>query len=327
VNEASRDADAIANGIEREAQEYPLSSLRPKLFVLLLLAIPSLFLFSAIPIVRSQTFPIASGDPFLLNPDFAFSLTNVNCDVIIYGDSTALTGLDPTVISKVTGLKTCNISQAQSIVEILGMQALDTYLKNNSPPKFIVMQFAPETLSRSRADMFWPEGLTLLVRRRPLLEAFLTFLSHPVRAYQFSIWAIKAKVSSLVTSPPDFSATEDIFRSRGGLLMLPKPPETRCINEIAYTPPAVQWVRDLKDKYALNSTQVLVNVAPLPTCSPIADLVAKGTRNVTDNSLSLFPISLFSDMDRHLNLEGAERASLELAKQLTAASDASAEKP
>jgi hypothetical protein len=310
--------DSLTADIEDNSLKPATSRLRFQLYVLLMLIIPALFLASSIPIVRSKSFPVESGDPFLLNPDYAFSLMHVNCEVVIYGDSTALTGLDPTVVSSVTGLKTCNIAQAQSIVEILGMQALDTYLKNNAPPRFIVMQFAPETLSRGRSDIFWPEGLTLLLRKKSLLEALPTFLRHPVRAYQFSIWANKAKVASLIKSPPDFGSMEAIFRSRGGLLILPKSAETHCVNDIAYAQPTVDWVRTLKEKYANNGTRVLINVSPLPSCSPIATLVAAGTRNVPDNSLSLFPIGLFCDLDRHLTLEGAERASLELAEQLVA---------
>jgi hypothetical protein len=290
--------------------------LRLQAYVLLMLLIPALFLASSIPIVRSNSFPIESGDPFLLNPDYAFSLKHVNCEVVIYGDSTALTGLDPTVVSRATGLKTCNIAQAQSIVQILGMLALDTYLKNNAPPKYIVMQFAPETLSRGRSDFFWEEGLTLLLRKKSLFEALPIFIRHPVQGYRFSIWAIKAKVASIIKPPIDFASTEAIFRSRGGLITLPKPAQTHCLNDIAYAQPTADWVHGLKDKYANNRTRVVINVSPLPTCSPIAALVTAGTRNVTDNSLSLYPIGLFLDMDRHLTLEGAERASLELAQQL-----------
>jgi hypothetical protein len=237
---------------------------------------------------------------------------------VIYGDSTALTGLDPTVVSRATGLKTCNIAQAQSILQILGMLALDTYLKNNAPPKYIVMQFAPETLSRGRSNFFWPEGVTLLLRKKSLFEALPTLVRHPVRAYEFSIWAIKAKVASLIEPRPDFGSMEAIFRSHGGLLILPKSAETHCLNHIAYIQPTVDWVHSLKEKYANNGTRVVINVSPLPICSPIAALVADGTRNVTDNALSLYPIGLFCDLDRHLTLEGAERASLELAEQLVA---------
>ena len=318
MSDGSRAAgDNLSADTEDNSSKPGTGRLRFQGYVLLMLLIPALFLASSIPIVRSKSFPLESGDPFLWNPDYAFSLKHVDCEVVIYGDSTALTGLDPTVVSRATGLKTCNIAQSQSIVEILGMVALDTYLKNNVPPKYVVMQFAPETLSR-KSNIFWPEGLTLLLRKKSLLEALPTLVRHPVRAYQFSIWAIKAKAGSLIKPPPDFGSTEAIFRSRGGLLILPKAAETHCHNDIAYAQPTVEWVRMLKEKYGNNGTRVLINVSPLPTCSPIAALAAAGTRNVTDNSLSLYPIGLFCDLDRHLTLEGAERASLELAQQLVA---------
>ena len=304
--------------VEDNSLKPATSRLLLQAYVLLMLIIPALFLASSIPIVRSQSFPLESGDPFLLNSDYAFSLKHVDCEVVIYGDSTALTGLDPTVVSRATGLKTCNIAQAQSIVQILGMLALDTYLQNNAPPKYIVMQFAPETLSRGRSDFFWAEGLTLLLRKKSLFEALPTFIRHPVQAYRFSIWAVKAKVASFIKPTIDFAFTEAIFHSRGGLLILPKPAQTRCLNNIAYVQPTANWVLGLKDKYANNGTRVVINVSPLPTCSPIAALVTAGTRNVTDNSLSLYPIGLFCDLDRHLTLAGAERASLELAEQLVA---------
>jgi hypothetical protein len=317
LSDGSRAAgDVSSSDIEDKSLYSPTNRLRFQAYVFLMLLIPALFLASAIPIVRSKSFPVESGDPFLLNPDYAFSLHHVDCDIVIYGDSTALTGLDPTIVSRATGLKTCNIAQAQSIVQILGMLALDTYLKNNAPPKYIVMQFAPETLSRGRNDFFWPEGLTLLLRKRSLFEALPTLIRHPAQAYNFSVWAIKAKVASLIKPPSDFASTEAIFRSHGGLLILPKSAQTHCSNDVPYIQPTADWVHGLKDKYAHHGTRVLINVSPLPTCSPVAGRVAADTRNMTDNSLSLYPIGLFCDLDRHLTLEGTERASLELAAQL-----------
>jgi hypothetical protein len=308
--------DDLGTDIENDSSTPATRHLRLQAYVLLMLLIPALFLASSIPIVRSKSFPVESGDPFLLNADYAFSLRHVDCEIVIYGDSTAVTGLDPTLVSRSTGMKTCNIAQAQSIVLILGMLALDTYLQNNAPPKYIVMQFAPETLARGKSGFFWAEGLTLLLRKKSLLEAMPTFVRHPVQAYNFSIWAIKAKIDYLIKPPPDFGSMEAIFHSRGGLLILPKPAETHCVNDIAYAPPTAEWVRMLKEKYASGESRVLVNVAPLPSCSPIAAPLAAGIRNITDNSLSLYPVGLFCDLDRHLTFQGAERASLELVEQL-----------
>lgn len=319
VTDGSRAAgDTLSTDFADNSSQAATGRFRPQAYLLLMLLIPAMFLASSIPIVRSKSFPAESGDPFLLNPDYAFSLNHVDCDVVIYGDSTALTGLDPTVVARATGLKICNIAQSRSIEEILGMLALDTYLRNNAPPRYIVMQFAPETLSRSRSNFFWQEGLTLVLREKSLLQALPIFVRHPVETYYFSIWAIKAKVASLMGPPADFASTEAIFHSRGGLLILPKPPQTHCMNDVAYTPPMVSWVRMLKEKYASNGTRVLINVSPLPACSRIAARVAADMQSVTDNSLSLYPIGLFCDLDRHLTLEGAERASLELGQQLLA---------
>ncbi|MGA2564133.1 MAG: hypothetical protein ABSF96_11280, partial [Steroidobacteraceae bacterium] len=101
---------------------------RDQVYVLAVVLMPLLFLLSSIPIVRSASFPALSGDPFLLNPDYAFSLKHVDCEVVIFGDSTAVTGVDPLTVHGVTNLKTCNIGQSRSALEILGTLALDTYL-------------------------------------------------------------------------------------------------------------------------------------------------------------------------------------------------------
>lgn len=287
-----------------------------KAYLALMLLLPLAFLASAIPIVRSSSFPTEAEDPFLLNPDYAFSLKHVDCDVVIVGDSTAVTGLDPTVVAKTTGLKTCNIAQSRSAIELLGTLALDTYLQYNRPPRYIIMQFAPETLVRDRNDFFWSEGFTLLLRRKSVLGALPVLMLHPVESYQFAVWAIKQKVRSLRRPPTDFSSTQTTFQEHGGLLVLPKPPETHCVNPIAFGRPTSSWIAELKNKYSNETTHVLVNISPLPECAKGTDDLVKSTEGVIDNSITLYPIGLFCDLDRHLTLAGADRASLELGHQL-----------
>ncbi len=285
-------------------------------YVLIATLVPAIFLLSSIPIVRSATFPGRSGDPFLLNPDYAFSLKHVNCDIVIYGDSTAVTGIDPKVVSRATGLKACNIAQSQSIFEVLGPLALDTYLQNNTAPKYIVMQFAPETLVRGRDDFFWPEGLTLLLRRHSVFEALPTLVRHPIQTYNFAMWAIKTEVDSFRHPQPDFSQTTAIFQSHEGLLILPKPPQTRCTNQVKYVAPTQSWVTQMRQTYTSAVTKVFIDVSPIPDCAPDMEKIITGSRGVTDNLPPVYPIGLFCDLDRHLTLEGAERASLAVARQI-----------
>ncbi len=196
----------------------------------ILILLPALFLLSSIPIVRSASFPKIAADPFLLFPDYAFGLVHEDCKILIFGDSTAVTGLDPTSVQAATGLKTCNIAQSQSVLAIMGTRALDVYLEHNRPPQFLVFQLAPESFAVRRGDFFWPEGLTVLLRRDLGPRAFFLLATNPGQAYGFAIWAIKQKVASL-RSVPDFRTTEALFEQRRGLLVLPKPPETSMFLE------------------------------------------------------------------------------------------------
>lgn len=286
-------------------------------YVLTLTIIPALFLLSAIPIARTQSFPVDSADPFLLNPDYASSLKHVNCEVVIFGDSTAETGIDPTVVARATGLKTCNISQPQSVIEIVGMAALNDYLSENSAPKLIVFQFDPETMSSEYHGFRWPEGLTVLFRQRSLAESLSFALRHPVRFYEFSIWVIQNKwIARYRPEPPAFIPMEAEFHARAGLLTLPKPPQKRCWEQAQFFPPTKSWVDGLRREYSAPATRVLVDVSPVPGCEGDAARIAAAVRGVTDNPLPVFPIAEFNDLDRHLTLQGAERLSLEIARQI-----------
>ena len=47
--------------------------------------------------------------PQLLNIGYGSRVQGLDCDIVLYGDSTPLSGLDPAIIQAKTGLKTCNI--------------------------------------------------------------------------------------------------------------------------------------------------------------------------------------------------------------------------
>lgn len=285
-------------------------------FCLVLLLFPTIFLLSSIPIVRSASFPRASADPFLLHPDYPYSLRHADCGVLIAGDSTAVTGLDPTVIEARTGMKTCNIAQTQSILKIVGTRALDDYFKHNRPPKFLVFAIAPESFSQSKQGLFWPEGLTVLVRR-DLPRAFFVLLAHPQQAYDFAMWAIKARVAA-VRSVPDFSTTRRYFHEHKGLIVLPKAPETACIKVWTQAPPNRAWLNSFRNKYSRGGTQVLIDVSPIPSCAAHLGEIRASLRGLTNNSLPVYPIGMFCDLDRHLTLQGADRNSIEVAQQIIA---------
>ena len=299
-------------------REFSVSKRRLQLYVAIVLLLPGLFLASSIPIVCSDSFPGESIDPFVKYSDYPFSFKHENCEVVIFGDSTAATGIDPTVIEEITGLKSCSIAESQSIIEILGFYALDTYLRNNSPPQYVIMQFSPEVLTRDK-DIFWAEGLTLLFRKKSVFAALPIVAQHPIEFYNFAIWAIKTKFLAINgPSRSDFADMEAIFRARHGLIILPKPPETGCVRHSTPASPSEAWVRWIRDTYSKNGARVVVDVAPVPECTQNVQHMTDEFRNVTDNVLPILPINLFCDLDRHLTLEGAKRSSAQIGEQILA---------
>src|SRR6476660_8310345 len=97
-------AQPSAGSVERLAR-VGTRRLRPKVFCAAIVLLPCLLLLLAFPIARTEEFALRSQDLYLTNLGYGLTLDHAKCDVMIYGDSSALTGIDPAVIEQQTGLK------------------------------------------------------------------------------------------------------------------------------------------------------------------------------------------------------------------------------
>src|SRR5450755_922092 len=84
------------------------------------LAIPIALWFLAFFFVKSQVFRRHFDGDWISASSPVYTARNVNCEVVVYGDSTAITGIDPEVIQKMTQLKSCNIAQSKGALVVLG---------------------------------------------------------------------------------------------------------------------------------------------------------------------------------------------------------------
>src|ERR1700761_7555586 len=73
-------------------------------FLLPLLAIPTF-----IALGKSDFFINHGASAWVKANDNIFNMQGRDCDVLVYGDSTAMTGINPAVVSQETGFRTCNI--------------------------------------------------------------------------------------------------------------------------------------------------------------------------------------------------------------------------
>ncbi|ADW67554.1 hypothetical protein [Granulicella tundricola] len=151
------------HGAKEEA--FPASSSRRRslvLYLLPLILVPYLLLLIALFLVPSRWLAVRSGNTYLANLGYGATLHHADCQIVVYGDSTAMVGIDPAVLRERTGLSACNIAEFEGMTILNGTMIVDQYLAQNQRPKYLVFLYTPEDFQpesqRAMVGMF--EGLT-----------------------------------------------------------------------------------------------------------------------------------------------------------------------
>ena len=146
-------------------------------YCLAIALVPIISVTSSFLIARSSWYVRHQRNSYLAISDYPFTLKNSNCDVIIYGDSSALTGVSPPVIEAATSLRTCNIAQPNTALAIVGTFALDFYLKNNALSEVSnISSAAPDFAPSDPKGRVYEEGALQLARHKLDLQTFQLFL-------------------------------------------------------------------------------------------------------------------------------------------------------
>lgn len=262
---------------------------------------------------------------------YSLRLKHQDCDVVIYGDSSALTGLDPDIVQKIAGLKTCNISEGSTIQGVVGNFPLDVYLQNNKRPRFLLMMFTPSIYrpDKKAFEDYQPEGMIYALQYYRGVNLYRGLLRRPGWFANFAVWSGHAMIVNLLTR---FSHTRSATNSvdtraqrdgRHGIWPYPFPPETLCTRTAQhYSPESVgrhsESVAAVRKRYGVDGTQVIVNISPVPTCDTLQETYRKQSEGLHDNDFELLPISYFNEGDVHFSPEGSRYISTEAGNQILA---------
>ena len=267
--------------------------------------------------------------PVLRNIGYELTLDGEDCDVVLYGDSSALTAYDPAVVRRITGMKACNVAEGGTITSMVGNYPLDAYLGRNKRPKYLVMMFTPSIF---RPDPQWmsdmkPEGYTYLLQFVRGKRLYHTLLRRPLAALRYASWVgariVADVLGRLAGENPDDPAKDGGAdrRRRHGITTFPLPTETYCVRTAFHYPAWIvrgdpEGVAAVRRKYGVQGTQVIVNVAPVPTCDELQDTYERVLAGEHDNAFEKLPISWFNSEDVHFNATGANYLSAEVAQQI-----------
>jgi len=295
-------------------------------YCLIVILLPLLAIPVFIGLGKSDFFLHHGASAWVRANDDIFNLQGRNCDVLVYGDSTAMTGINPAVVSRETGFKTCNIAVTNAVLAVTGNLTLDHYLQQNEKPKMLIVQLSPDDFqqeNRAWRHTIYAEGLLELLRHGSPEEGRRVLLTHPHEAVAFAgyaagfsaYYAIKDMWFRTTRLRPE----EDQIQVRNGFFTPPSPARTYCDTAAALHDGSREFPRSVADDYingySDRSAVVLVDVAPIPACDANLAAYSSELEGVTSNSLMSLPIGAFND-DRHYTAGGSQIVSTLVARQV-----------
>ena len=315
---SSSDAQRLACSRARKA------SLR---YILLLLLLPLLAIPLFILLGRSDFFLNHGASVWVRSNDAVFNMQDRKCDVLIFGDSTAMTGINPDVVEHNTGLRTCNISVTNAVLAVTDNLTLNHYLQHNPQPRVLLVQLSPDSFqpeNHAWKRTIYAEGLLELLRHGSRADVDHILLHHPQESIAFAGYAagfsafygIKDVWFHLTHLRPE----EDLITVHNGFFTPPAPPRTSCepalpvSGSLPGTFPR-EVVDRYRSEYASRTGLVLVNVAPIPACDQNLAAYTSQLDGITSNNLLPLPIFLFND-GRHYTAVGSNVVSSLVSEEL-----------
>jgi len=297
-------------------------------YCILLLILPLLAIPSFIRLGCSDFFLRHGASLWVQSNDAVFDMRDRDCDVLIFGDSTAMTGINPDVVERNTGFKTCNIAVTNSVLAVTHNLTLNSYLANNAKPRVLLIQLSPDGFqpeSNSWNQTVYPEGLLELLRHGSPAESRRVLLTHPQESIAFAGYAAGFSLYSAVKDiwfhATNLRPEADTVTIRNGFFTPPAPPSTSCEPGATFSNPRAGGayprtvVGQYESDYAGRSGIVLVNVAPIPSCDQNLAAFSSELDGITSNSLLPLPVGLFND-PRHYTAVGSAVVSRLVAQEL-----------
>jgi hypothetical protein len=292
----------------------------------LIVLLPLLAIPAFIGLGRSDFFLSHGASAWVRANDSIFNMQGRNCDVLIYGDSTAMTGINPAVVSQQTGFRTCNIAVTNAVLAVTGNLTLDHYLQQNVKPKMLIVQLSPDDFQQKNRlwhQTIYAEGLLELLRHGSAVDSRRMLLTHPHEAVAFAGYAAGFSayyaIKDIFFRATHIRMEEDQIQISNGFFTPPSPARKYCEPATKLSNVSDTFPRSLTDDYmhtySGRSSVVLVDVAPIPSCDTNLAAYSDELRGVTSNPLLSLPIGAFND-NRHYTADGSQIVSSLISRQV-----------
>jgi hypothetical protein len=295
---------------------------RALLYLAPVLLAPLLMIAAAFFIVPSHWLELRSDDIYMLNEGYGARLHGHLCQVLVYGDSGAMVGIDPLLIQQRTGLSVCNIAEYQGMTMVSRTLPLDQFLKQNPAPRYMLFLYSPQNLN---VPWEWTaytvnEAISYRLQHSPGWRTALLLAAHPTQTLAWAEGGLHLALTKLHAHPllPQSSQVREPYNGQFRVVM--GRPRTVCDSRPFHIPPDPKWIQHLRTAYATPATTVLVDATPTPDCDPNNPYFAEHLRGLVDDyPLPHLPLRAYTDEGvLHTDAYGAGLLSNLIANQILA---------
>ncbi len=287
--------------------EPPAPPRRLRLYVGALLILPFAYITVCFFVMRSDFFLRQTQNIYLAQMGYGLRLRNADCQILVFGDSSAMEGVDPGILTKETGLSACNIAEPAGVMRLNGTMVLDTYLTRNPRPKYLILLLSPNGMRPTWLHEGNYEAVLMRVREKPDLGLLYAVIRHADDILPAIGTSGRFVLTWIIHPPLPASLVHRRDDNRG---RYPDASErmTTCLTDARINPPSREWVDSFRRRYGVDGTHVLVDVTPVPDCDPAQATYmrefAPGT-GITDNRLQIFPTHWYTQSG-HFHLGSSE---------------------
>ncbi len=238
-------------------------------FAALVLA-PVLLLLVAAPFaVRTRWFALGANDHWVQVLDYPYQVTGADADVVIFGDSAALYGIDPRILLKDTGVRAVNLGGSINSLGVMGDKPLASYLSRNRTPRLIVVYLAPWDTGMP-PQYAWPEGIIMMLRHDTGSNILRYAMQHPLGSLNADTFLAELVMHRLL-NPSSRDSYAAFQQQASGFLAYPDTVRVwhaGCTIEPQHSvpPDAGAYARELVSRWQTPQTRVVLYVAPVPDC-------------------------------------------------------------
>jgi hypothetical protein len=299
----------------------PRERRRFALYLLPVVGFPLLLMIAAFVIVPTRWFDLHSKNTYLANLGWGANLAGRDCKILIYGDSSALVGLDPAVIREQTGLATCNVAEFEGVTLVTHTWLVDQFLERNARPRFIVFFYTPEDFSTpndwASTNVGTFEAVSFALEHERTWRTAMELGTHPSITLGWAEQGMRMLMENPRAKAVDADATH-VRETRDGQLPVTSSGIMRCDGSRHERLPDAAWVSDLRKRYGTDGTTVIVDATPSVDCDPSLGFFREHLDGLIDDGpLETIPIANFSNDGRlHANAAGSRVISTMVADQI-----------